>query len=371
MEPGEPLLSVRGLSARFAAAARPALDDVTFDVPAGSIVGLVGDSGSGKSLTALSIAGLLPEGAQITGGQALFQGRDVLQASARELALIRGRGIGMIFQESSALSAVHTVGWQLGLALRAAGRVSPARLLQRLRRVPGTHAASRAHARELLAQVELPDPEALLELYPHQLSAGMRRRVMIALALAAQPALLIADEPTTGLDAPIQAQLLDLFTRLAQSEGRGVLFITHDLCVAAEISREIVVLYAGQVVEAGPTRSVLARPQHPYTLSLLENIPGHGSSHWQARGASGAPVAPPLSPGVAGCAFAGHCPQHLRDPAQFVRCAAERPLLEPPAARHRSRCFYPRLDGPGRDEVAGEVVATEHERLDGELESHE
>jgi oligopeptide/dipeptide ABC transporter ATP-binding protein len=338
VEPAEPLLSVRQLSTCFAGAERAALEEVTFDVPRGSIVALVGDSGSGKSLTALSIARLLPEGARVTGGQISFQGRDLLQASAQELALIRGRGIGMIFQEpASALSAVHSVGWQLALALRAGGKIEPVGLLRSLSR------AGRARARELLARVELPDPDALLELYPHQLSAGMRRRVMIALALASQPALVIADEPTTGLDGPIQAQILDLFTRLAQSEGCGVLFITHDLCVAAEIASEIVVLYAGQVVEVGPTRSVLARPQHPYTLSLLANIPGHGSGRWQA-GVPFALAAAPVS-GSGGCSFQSRCPQRASDPERFVRCTAERPLLEPGSARHRSRCFYPRLDG--------------------------
>ncbi|MEY4548110.1 MAG: hypothetical protein RL685_4305 [Pseudomonadota bacterium] len=346
MEPAEPLLSVRQLSTRFAGAARAALDEVTFDVPRGSIVGLVGDSGSGKSLTALSIASLLPHDAHVAGGQVWFQGRDLLQASERELALVRGRGIGMIFQEpASALSAVHTVGWQLALALRAGGQLGKLGPLQSLRR------AGRARARELLRRVELPDPEALLELYPHQLSAGMRRRVMIALALASQPALLIADEPTTGLDAPIQAQILDLFLRLVQSEGRSMLFITHDLCVAAEIASEIVVLYAGQVVEAGPARNVLGRPQHPYTLNLLENIPGHGSSRWQGRAvlpdAASADKTRAASASVtgAGCRFAEHCPQRARDPQRFVRCADESPQLEPAAARHRSRCFYPRLDG--------------------------
>jgi oligopeptide/dipeptide ABC transporter ATP-binding protein len=342
VEPAEALLSVRQLSTRFVAAERAALDEVTFDVARGSIVGLVGDSGSGKSLTALSILSLLPEGATVAGGQVLFQGRDLLQASPAELGQIRGRGIGMIFQEpASALSAVHSVGWQLALALRAGGQLQPVGLLKSLSR------AGRARARELLAHVELPDPDALLDLYPHQLSAGMRRRVMIALALASQPSLLIADEPTTGLDAPIQAQILDLFTRLAQSEGRGVLFITHDLCVAAEIASEIVVLYAGQVVEAGPTRSVLGRPQHPYTLSLLANIPGHGSGHWQGSAAPGQALPALARPGSAGraCAFLGRCPQHAGNPERFVRCGDERPLLEPAGARHRSRCFYPRLDG--------------------------
>jgi ABC-type glutathione transport system ATPase component len=161
VESAQPLLRVRELSTRFAARLRPALDEVSFDVPRGSIVGLVGDSGSGKSLTALSITRLLPEGAHITGGQIWFDGRELLQASARELALVRGRGIGMIFQEpASALSAVHTVGWQLAVALRAGGQLGRVGLLQSLR------TAARSQARELLRRVELPDPEALLDLHP-------------------------------------------------------------------------------------------------------------------------------------------------------------------------------------------------------------
>jgi oligopeptide/dipeptide ABC transporter ATP-binding protein len=200
--------------------------------------------------------------------------------------------------------------------------------------------AGRAPALELLSRVELPEPERLLDLYPHQLSAGMRRRVMIAMALACRPALLIADEPTTGLDAPIQAQILDLLGRLvAGSPGCGVIFITHDLCVAAEVASELVVLYAGQVVEAGPTRSVLGRPQHPYTIGLLQNIPDHGAASPPSQRVRGA------SP-ERGCRFAEHCPQRRSDPDRFPRCAAESPLLEPADARHRSRCFYPRLTGP-------------------------
>jgi oligopeptide/dipeptide ABC transporter ATP-binding protein len=342
VDPAEPLLSVRQLSTRFendsmagAGTAPAGLDAVSFDVPRGAIVGLVGDSGSGKSLTALSILGLLPPAAHILGGQVLFEGRDLLAASEAERRAVRGRGIAMIFQEpATALSPVHSVGWQLAMALRAGGQLRPLGLLESMRR------AGRAPALELLSRVELPEPERLLDLYPHQLSAGMRRRVMIAMALACRPSLLIADEPTTGLDAPIQAQILDLLGRLvAGSPGCSVIFITHDLCVAAEVASEIVVLYAGQVVEAGPTRSVLGRPQHPYTIGLLQNIPDHGAASPPSQRVRGA------SP-ERGCRFAEHCPQRRSDPDRFLRCAAESPLLEPADARHRSRCFYPRLTGP-------------------------
>jgi oligopeptide/dipeptide ABC transporter ATP-binding protein len=350
------VLSVRQLSTCFAAAGGPgpiaALDNVSFEIPPGSIVALVGDSGSGKSLTALSILGLLPPAARVTGGQVLFQGRDLLSAGEPERRRLRGRGIGMIFQEpATALSPVHSVGWQLALALRTGGKLGPIGALQRASRV------GRRPARELLARVELPEPERLLDLYPHQLSAGMRRRVMIALALAQSPALLIADEPTTGLDAPIQAQILDLLSRLVSEPREGaadppsVLFITHDLCVAAEVASEIVVLYSGQVVEAGPVRSVLGRPQHPYTIGLLEHIPGHGFASPPSSSRTGRYTAPRLSRSPAaraeepGCHFAERCPQRQADPERFPRCVLERPELEPAGARHRSRCFYPRLAG--------------------------
>jgi oligopeptide/dipeptide ABC transporter ATP-binding protein len=357
----EPLLSVRQLSTCFedGAAKTAALDAVSFDIPRGSIVALVGDSGSGKSVTALSILGLLPPAARVTGGQVLFQGRDLLAAGEAERRRLRGRGIGMIFQEpASALSPVHSVGWQLALALRTGGKLGPIGALQRTSRV------GRGPARELLARVELPEPERLLDLYPHQLSAGMRRRVMIALALAQSPALLIADEPTTGLDAPIQAQILDLLLRLVSEPRQGestqpseatqpsVLFITHVLCVAAEVASEIVVLYGGQVVEAGPVRSVLGRPQHPYTIGLLEHIPGHGFASPPSSSRAGLDTAPRFNrgpgPGAGaepGCRFAERCPQWQSDPERFLRCSAETPQLEPAAARHRSRCFYPRLAG--------------------------
>jgi oligopeptide/dipeptide ABC transporter ATP-binding protein len=186
----------------------------------------------------------------------------------------------------------------------------------------------------------------------------MRRRVMIALALAQSPALLIADEPTTGLDAPIQAQILDLLSRLVSEPRQGgstppgaaqqpsVLFITHDLCVAAEVASEIVVLYSGQVVEAGPVRSVLGRPQHPYTIGLLEHIPGHGFASPPSSSRPGPRLARgPRTGAESGCVFAERCPQRQSDPERFLRCGAESPLLEPAGARHRSRCFYPRLAG--------------------------
>jgi len=276
MPDAEPILRVRHLVTRFepefggGPAGRAAVDDVSFDVPRGGILGLLGESGSGKSLTALSILRLLPPGAHSVAGSIEFDGKNLLELPESELRKVRGRGIAMIFQEPAlALSSVHTVGEQLAIALHASGRLGRVRWLQTLR------SAAHTLSCELLTRVELPDAKKMLELYPHQLSAGMRRRVMIALGLACRPSLLIADEPTTGLDAPIQAQVLDLLLRLVREDGMSMIFITHDLCVVAEVATELVLLSAGKVVEAGPARRVLDQPQHAYTASLLDSIPGH------------------------------------------------------------------------------------------------
>lgn len=283
MDDAAPLLSVRQLVAAFPQAAaseagRPALNEVSFDVRRGGVLGVVGESGSGKSLTALSILRLLPATARVVRGQISFQGQDLLTLSEQEMQRVRGHQISMVFQEpATALSPVHTVGWHLATALRAVGRLGPARWLGRAER------AARSRSIELLARVELPDPERLLDTYPHHLSAGMRRRVLIALALAGQPALLIADEPTTGLDGPIQAQILDLFARLTREAGLTILFITHDLCALSELATEIVVLHEGRVVEAGSAARVLCLPRHPYTRALLEEVPGFAYAPAQAR----------------------------------------------------------------------------------------
>jgi len=283
-----PILRVRHLVTRFdpdlagGPEGRAAVDDVSFDVPRAGILGLLGESGSGKSLTALSILRLLPPGAHSVAGTIEFDGKNLLGLPETELRSVRGRGIAMIFQEPSlALSSVHTVGEQLAMALQASGQLGSRRWFESSRRAAQTRAC------ELLARVELPDAKRVLDLYPHQLSAGMRRRVMIALGVACRPRLLIADEPTTGLDAPIQAQILDLLVRLVQEDGMSMIFITHDLCVVAEVANELVVLSAGQVVEAGPARQVLDQPQHAYTASLLDSIPGH------RRRPTGAPRAAP------------------------------------------------------------------------------
>jgi ABC-type dipeptide/oligopeptide/nickel transport system ATPase component len=273
MDDAEPILSVRHLVTGFdgAESAPHPVNDVSFEVKHGSVLGVVGESGSGKSLTALSIARLLPSNARTLGGEVIFQGRDLLQLSEQQMQGVRGRQIGFIFQEpATALSPVHTVNWQMAMALRALGEAPPKGVFERRR-------AGRARAVELLRQVELADPERVLDAYPHQLSAGMRRRVLIAMALAGNPTLLIADAPTTGLDAAIQAQILELFTRLTRERAMSAIFITHDLGVLAEIATDVVVMRNGQVVETGPVRGLISEPRHPYTLALINSIPGHQS----------------------------------------------------------------------------------------------
>jgi oligopeptide/dipeptide ABC transporter ATP-binding protein len=342
MSAAEPILSVRRLVTGFVSDERrapitPGVDDVSFDVGgAGRVLAMVGQCGSGKSLTALSILRLLPPEARLLGGQVLFEGRDLVKLSEPELRRVRGRGIAMIFQEpATALSPVHTVGWQLGTALAASDRVR-----RRPFAVEGWKA--RARAIELLAKVDLPEPERILGSFPHQLSAGMRRRVQIAMALSAEPRLLIADEPTTGLDATIQEQIIDLLGRIARQDGMSMLLITHDLSAVAELASDVVVMYGGQVVEAAPVHSLFERPQHPYTRLLIESSQkladparSAGSTRSSLRSYQPNPSAT--------CRFAEECPKRTAAPERFPRCTLEQPALEPPGARHRSRCFYPTL----------------------------
>ncbi|HTV17370.1 MAG TPA: ABC transporter ATP-binding protein [Polyangiaceae bacterium] len=342
MSAAEPLLSVRHLVTGFvsddrASRASLGVDDVSFDVGRGRVLAMVGQCGSGKSLTALSILRLLPPEARLLGGQLLFEGRDLATLPEPEMRRVRGRGIAMIFQEpATALSPVHTVGWQLATALVASGRV---------RRRPLSLDAwkLRALGAELLAKVDLPEPTRILDSFPHQLSAGMRRRVMLALALSGQPRLLIADEPTTGLDATIQAQILDLLARIARDDGMSVLLITHDLSAVAALASDVVVMYAGHVVEAAPVHSLFEQPQHPYTRLLLES-----SRRLASATRSATPPRSNLRPfepnPSAACRFAEDCPERAASPRDFPRCTLEQPALEPAGARHRSRCFYPMLD---------------------------
>ncbi|AUX48590.1 uncharacterized protein SOCE26_101290 [Sorangium cellulosum] len=349
--PPPALLRVSGLSVAFTADGRVtrALDGVSFSVPRGRTVALVGESGCGKTVTALSILRLLPAPyASVDAGTIELEGRDLLSLTEREMRAVRGGKIGMIFQEPmTSLNPVYTVGAQIAEAIR----------LHR----PMSRGDARLYAVSLLGKVGLPEPDVRAGSYPHELSGGMRQRVMIAMALAPGPSLLIADEPTTALDMTTQAQILDLLERLKAETSMSLLLIAHDLAVVGELADEIVVLYAGTVVEQGPARRVLATPSHPYTRALLRSIPAPGLRPHRVRGekALRLPTIPGGLPDLRdpppGCRFADRCE------AVFARCRAEAPDLydvphvphvPPRAGRHAARCFL--LAGAGR---AGEEGA--------------
>ncbi|MEV0731616.1 ABC transporter ATP-binding protein [Polymorphospora sp. NPDC050346] len=295
------LLEVRDLRTEFGAGRRAvtAVDGVSFTVDAGEMVALVGESGCGKSATAQSIMGLIvPPVGRVAGGQVLFEGRDLLRMSPRELRAVRGSGIAMIFQDPmTSLNPVLTVGRQLTEALK---------LHLRLR-----GSAARARAVELLDMVRIPAAATRLASYPHQLSGGMRQRVMIAMALSCNPRLILADEITTALDVTIQAQILALLRDLAAETRTAVLFITHDLGVVAGMAERVNVMYAGQIVESAETGDLFRRPQMPYTWGLLGSVPRLD----QARGGRLRPIGgqpPELSAMPSGCRFAPRC-VHRRD----------------------------------------------------------
>ena len=316
---GDALLTVDDLRVEFRTRRRTlrAVEGVSLEVRGGEFVGIVGESGCGKTVTGLSILRLLPKTAVVTSGRLEFEGRNLLELPPKRMRQIRGRRISMIFQDpSSSLNPVFTVGSQLERVIHQHLGLS--------------RSAAHAKALETLVSVGLPDVERIVTSYPHQLSGGQKQRVMIAMALSCEPALLIADEPTTALDVTIQAQILTLLRDLQVRLGISVVLITHDLGVVAEVCDRIVVMYAGRVVESGPT-AAFVEPRHPYTRALLNAIPrpdvGRGGL---------VPIAGtvPADPGaVVGCAFAPRCP-HV-----FDRCREESPTLDIVGAEHRSACF--------------------------------
>jgi len=259
---GKPLLDVQHLSVTFGGPS-PAVDDVSFQMAAGETLGLVGESGSGKSVTAFSILRLLQPPGRISGGSVMFQGRDLLTLPESEMREVRGAGISLIFQEPmTALNPVMRVGDQIGEALLVHGKA--------------TRAEARTRAVELLDAVKIPDAARRVRDYPHQLSGGMRQRVMIAIALACRPPLVIADEPTTALDVTIQAQVLELLRELKARYNLALLLITHDFGVIAEMADRVAVMFKGKLVEHGPVRDILRHPSHEYTRTLLAAVPGAG-----------------------------------------------------------------------------------------------
>jgi oligopeptide/dipeptide ABC transporter ATP-binding protein len=319
-----PLLQVDGLSVEFGGKGTRlrVVDEVSFDIKAGETVGLVGESGSGKSVTALSILRLVPEPpGHLAGGRVLLDGVDLTTLPADRLPEIRGRDIAMIFQEPmSSLNPVMRIGDQIGEAIL---------LHQRL-----DAGSRRARVLELLGLVGMPDPERRINAYPHQFSGGMRQRVMIAMALACNPRLLIADEPTTALDVTIQAQVLALLRELKAEFGTAILLITHDLGVVAESCQRVVVMYAGRVVESGPVRAIFREPSHPYTRALLHSIPRLDEERRRLHQIPG--NVPPPGPLRAGCAF------HTRCVDRLPRCATERPPSVRIGPGHHAACWLAR-----------------------------
>ena len=308
------------------------LDDVTFSVPRGKTVAVVGESGSGKSMTALAIMSLLPEGAQVLAGSISFQGKNLVGLSDREMCSVRGKGIGMVFQEpGTALDPVYAVGAQLIEAIQLHASISKSE--------------ARTRAREWLTKVGMPAPDTILRAYPHELSGGMRQRVLIALALVSGPQLLVADEPTTALDRTLEAEILDLLARLKEESGLSLMLVSHDLAVVGEISDEIVVMYAGQVVERGARDDVLTRPMHPYTEALIACFADADLRAPRRRKTKTPPLPvlrgspPDLRTPPVGCRFAPRC-DHA-----FDRCTKEAP--EPYVVGDRvSRCFLALEDEP-------------------------
>jgi oligopeptide/dipeptide ABC transporter ATP-binding protein len=304
-----------------------AVDGVTFSVAPGRIVGLVGESGCGKSATALAIMRLLPEpNGKIVSGRILLDSDDLVPKSEKELRRIRGNTISMIFQEPmTSLNPVFTIGEQVAEVLR-------------IHRALGGREA-KDQAISLLEKVRIPAAPQRYSDYPHQLSGGMRQRVMIAMALACKPRVLIADEPTTALDVTIQAQILDLIQELRDDTGMGTLLITHDLGVVAEVCDELVVMYAGKIVESGPVAEVLENPAHPYTLGLLRSIPKLGQRVFRLPTIAGS--VPALNAMPRGCRFQTRCE------LVTAQCRQSEPIIRPVRSGHFAACFALNTDLPG------------------------
>jgi peptide/nickel transport system ATP-binding protein len=290
-----PLLNVSGLEIQFLGDGKwnSVVEDVSFDLRAGETLGLVGESGCGKTVTSLAVMGLIPgANGRITAGSVLFEGRDLLHVGAEELRQVRGDRIAMVFQEPmTSLNPSYTIGQQISFAVRAHREVSKA--------------AARTRAVEVLDRVGIPDPSRRVDDYPHTFSGGMRQRAMIAMALACEPELLIADEPTTALDVTVQAQILELLRSLKDELGMGMLFVTHDLGVVADICDRVAVMYAGQMVEQAPTDRIFTRPRHPYTEGLLASMP-----QWSVPGQPLAVIpgrVPPAGEMPSGCRFRSRC----------------------------------------------------------------
>jgi oligopeptide/dipeptide ABC transporter ATP-binding protein len=349
-----PLLEVKGLRTSFYTrdGAVRAVDGIDFHVDRGEIMGLVGESGCGKSVTALSIMGLVGRPGKVEAGEVLFDGRDLLKIKPDEMRKLRGDQLSMIFQQpQSSLNPVWDVGAQIGEVLEIHRNMK--------------HGAARARALELLRMVGIPDPERRLKSYPHEMSGGMAQRVMIAMALACEPELLIADEPTTALDVTIQAQILDLMRTLREQTGTAIILITHDLGVVAEMCDQVAVMYAGEIVEQTDVTTLFRHPRHPYTRGLIASIPVVGDVRESLSVIPG--NVPNLIDVARGCRFAPRCASRVaEDNAMAIDV---HPGLHPLDSGHEVRCWLyhdangrliPRPDGwvPRTNVDPGEVLAT-------------
>ena len=319
MSTAGPLLEVRNLRVEFPTRRQTlvAVDDVSFEIAPGEILGVVGESGAGKSLTGMAIIGLLEPPGRIAAGEIRLAGRRIDNLPREELRRIRGRRIGAIFQDPlTSLNPLYTIGEQLAETVLTHLQVGVAE--------------ARERALSLLAEVGIPAPEQRIGHYPHQFSGGMRQRVVIALAIAAEPQLVVADEPTTALDVSIQAQIITLLKRLARNRGTAVMLITHDMGVIAETADRVAVMYAGRLAEIGPVRSIIHQPRHPYTTGLMHSIPRVGNQRDRLAQIEGS--MPRLNAIPPGCAFNPRCPR------RFARCTESRPeLLE--AGETRAACW--------------------------------
>ncbi|WP_054309208.1 ABC transporter ATP-binding protein [Mesorhizobium sp. 1M-11] len=313
------MLSVRDLRVSFRTheGLVRAIDGVSFDLKEGEILGVVGESGSGKTVSLLAVMGLITDPNAVIEGSIRYRERELVGLPARELRRLRGSEIAMIFQDPmTALTPVYTIGWQIAEQIRAHKRISKSQALERVE--------------ELLAEVNFPNPREAMSRYPHQLSGGMRQRAVIAMALSCNPALLVADEPTTALDVTVQAGILDLVRKLRATHNSAVVFITHDMGVVSELADRVMVMYAGRVVERGSRTELFSDPQHPYTRALLGSIPPlTGEKPHRLPAIPGSP--PSLLRLPEGCAFGPRCP------VNYEPCRAGKPVLGD--GNHAAACF--------------------------------
>ena len=327
-----PVLAVDGLTTQFNTqdGTVHAVNGVSFTLGEGEFIGVVGESGSGKSVSMMSLLRLIPmPPGEITGGTVMFDDQDLLQIDNEELRKVRGGEVGFIFQDPmTSLNPVLTIGKQITESLKLHTDLSKSE--------------SKARAAELLALVGIPDPEQRLKGYPHELSGGMRQRVMIAMALACSPKVIIADEPTTALDVTIQAQIIEIVRDLRTKLGTALIWITHDLGVIAGLADRVLVMYAGQIVEEAPVNELYARPQHPYTEGLLASVPRLDQKGHELSSIEGQPPSMYRSP--SSCSFSPRCPY------AFERCAIEVPELRVISPGHKAACFYDMQTGGPHDD---------------------